>query len=167
MGTISIHHFDLSKNEELTGIKLDELILIDIIKKLHKYDIKVRINCTITKGYLESLEDINTLIEFGKKLGVDSIRFAEISYYDELFVDLNKIFNSEYGLTDEPFVNGCYKSAIINNMPVDIKLSCGALTKNRKLPEGATSTEYKNIIYYDGEVYKGWQTSYNSYDEKQ
>ena len=164
--TISIHHFDLNKNFQLTGIKIDENSLIDGIKKLHEMNIEVRINCTVTLGFLQTLEDINNFIEFGKKIGVDSIRFAEVSYYDKLFVDLNKIFNGQYGLTDEPFVNGCYKCATINGMKIDFKLSCGALTSHRELPEGATSTTYKNIIYYDGEAYNGWQTSYNNFDEK-
>ena len=164
--TISIHHFDLQKNYEITKVKLDENNLIKCIKKLHSLNIDVRINCTVTLGYLDTMEDINNFIEFGKRLGVDSIRFAEVSYYDKLFVNMSKMFDGKYGLTEDPFTNGCYKSTIINDMNVDIKLSCGALTCHRKLPEGATSTVYKNIIYYDGESYKGWQTSYNNYEEK-
>ena len=164
--TISIHHFDLNRNYELTGIKLDENVLTLCIQKLKALNIDVRINCTVTKGYIQTLDDIYDFIEFGKKMGVNAMRFAEISYYDDLFVDLNKIFNNNYGLSDEPFTNGCYKTATINDMQVDFKLSCGALTQHRKLPEGATSVVYKNVIYYDGEAYKGWQTSYNQFDEK-
>ena len=164
--TISIHHFDLQKNYELTKIKLDKSILTESIKKLHKYGVIVRINCTVTKGYLDTLEDIYKFIEFGKEIGADSVRFAEVAYYDDLFVDLNKIFNSNYGLTDEPFVNGCYKSTMINDMPIDIKLSCGALTNKRKLPEGTHVDAYKNVVYYDGQSYKGWQSSYAFYEEK-
>ena len=164
--TISIHHFDLHKNFKITKIKLDESKLINSIKKLHESNVEVRINCTVSLGYLETREDIDNFIEFGKRLGADSIRFAEVSYYDKSFVNLNKIFEGQYGLTEEPFVNGCYKSTVINGMPVDIKLSCGALTCNRKVPEGATWENYKNIIYYDGESYRGWQSSYNNYEEK-
>ena len=164
--TISIHHFDLQKNRELTGVRLDKMELSNSIKKLQEFGVSIRLNCTVTLGYLDTIEDIYEYIDFGKKLGVNSIRFAEVAYYDELFVDLNKIFNSQYGLTDEPFVNGCYKSAVINEMPVDIKLSCGALTKYRKFPDGAKTDTYKNIVYYDGEAYKGWQSSYVFYEEK-
>ena len=164
--TISIHHFDLNKNYEITKIKLDEKVLIDCIKKLHELNKEVRINCTATLGYLDTLQDIYDFIEFGKKLGVDAIRFAEVSYYDEAFVNLSKILNNQYDLSDEPFVNGCYKSTIINDMSVDFKLSCGALTAHRELPEGATSVSYKNVVYYDAESYKGWQSSYQWYDDK-
>ena len=88
-------------------------------------------------------------------MGVDSVRFAELKN-DYRFVDLAKVFNYEYGLNDDPFKNGCHQDIIINGIKVNFRQMCG-LQSNFRIKPVNPQNILKDILYYDGKIYKGWQ----------
>ena len=96
----------------------------------------------------------------------DKIRFAELKQDEKEFVDLAKILNYKYGLNDNPFINGCNSDAVINGMPVNFRQMCGLQTSKRKKPENPEQIT-KQVLYYDGYIYNGWQKGINIMDERQ
>ena len=153
---ISIHHYDLERNRRITGISLIEKPLINVIKWFKSKNITVRINCNCIDGEIGSKEEILEFINIAKKWGVDSVRFAELKNNDK-FIDLAKIFDYQYGLNDDPFMYGCYQDVIINDMPVNFRQLCGMQTNKRAKPVDPKQI-LKDVLYCDGNIYKGWQT---------
>lgn len=82
---ISIHSPDLEKHRALTGIFLEESELRACIRYLHEFGVKVRINCNLIKGYVDSAEEREKMEEFAKRLGADGIRFSELTTTEGLF----------------------------------------------------------------------------------
>ncbi len=152
---ISIHHFDLAINKQITGIELTYSALQNAIARIHRFGTKVRINCNCIGGYIDSKELILMFINGAKDMGADSVRFAELKN-DGRFVDLAKIFDYQYGLNDEPFTLGCHQDAVINGMPINFRQMCGLQTDMRPKiidPEQIL----KQVMYYNGKIYNGWQ----------
>ena len=154
---ISIHHYNLLKNEIITSVQLDEKKLVMAISELHSMGATVRLNCNCIKGYIDSRSEINQYIEWGKLMGANKIRFAELKHDDNKFVDLAAILDHQYGLNDDPYIHGCNQDTVINGMPVNFRQMCGMQTKMRKLPDNPEIID-KNVLYYDGNMYDGWQT---------
>lgn len=153
---ISIHSDSLEKNKEITGIDLNYDTLMKAIDTCQTYDIHVRFNCNLIKAHIDSEEKINDYIKFAKGMGAKSVRFAELK--DDLgnFVDLYKIYGSRFDLNNDPFIMGCHKSATINGMPVNFRQMCGLQTSARCAPKNPQQFA-KQVVYYDGNVYNGWQ----------
>jgi organic radical activating enzyme len=159
---ISIHHYDLSLNKEITGINLDGEKLLCDLKNIIIKGVKVRLNCNLIENYIDNKEKIYKYIEFAKSLGCVAIRFAELRDCQELFVDLNKIFNNQFGLNDDPFLFGCCQNAIINDMPISFRQMCGLQTTCRRKPINPKQYK-KDVLYNNGEIYEGWQSADKSY----
>jgi len=159
---ISIHHYDLDINEKITGVKLNAGKLKSVIAFLHSNGAKVRINCNCIAGYIDSKEEIFKFIEATKEWGANSVRFAELKF-DDRFVDLNKIFDGEYGLNDDPFIKGCHQNATINGMHVNFRQLCGMQSDKRPLIKNPKQI-LKDVLYYDGKVYHGWQKPREKYE---
>lgn len=151
---ISIHDYDLDKNEHITGIKIENLKRS--IWMLHGFNIKVRLNCNCIKGHIDSKKQIKKYIEWAKMVGADSVRFAELKFDEENFVDLAKILNHKYGLNDDPFKHGCNNDVVIDRMNVNFRQMCGLQTSARPLPINPEQCK-KKVLYYDGKIYDGWQ----------
>lgn len=158
---ISIHHYDLIKNKEITGIDLNEDNLISVITRLKNMDKKVRLNCNCIKNYIDSKIEMLYYIEWAKNIGVEYIRFAELKIDENNFVDLAKVFNYEYGLNDDPFKLGCNFNCVINNVNVNFRQMCGFQTNKRCKHENPKQYE-KQVLYYDGIIYNGWQKEINT-----
>ncbi len=154
---ISIHHYDLNRNADIVGVKLNEQDLKESIKAIGG---KVRFNCNLINGQIDSKQEALKYIEFAKAMGANNVRFAELKLDNDGFVDLFAIFNGEYGLTEDPFINGCNHDCIINDMPVNFRQMCGLQTLRRKAPENPIQFA-KEVLYYDGEIYNGWQSPGN------
>jgi organic radical activating enzyme len=154
---ISIHHYDMWKNQEITGIWLDIECLRAAIKRLHELGATVRINCNCISKYIDSRKKIKRFIAFAKSIGADGVRFAELKLDNGNFVDLAKVFRYDYGLNDDPFKQGCWKATKINDMPVNFRQMCGLQTDMRKKPANPVQC-VKQVLYYDGKIYDGWQT---------
>lgn len=162
---ISIHNFDLDKNWEITGCRLTEENLVETIAQLRWQGAvlsppgtSVRLNCNCINGHIDNIETICQYIKFAKRIGAHKIRFAELKQEDEGFVDLAKILDYKYGLNDNPFIDGCNSDAVINGMPVNFRQMCGLQTSRRVTPENPEQC-LKEVLYYDGKIYNGWQTN--------
>ena len=161
----SIHSSDLRLNREITGIRIIKSILKDAVHFLKQFNVLVRFNCNLIKGYVDSKEKINDYIDFAKDCKADSVRFAELKNQDESFVDATQLMGSSFGLNNDPFVHGCNTSTTINNMPVNFRQMCGFQTPKRpKYPNPLFFP--KSVVYYDGIVYPGWQQGVSMKDKK-
>ena len=155
---ISVHHFDMAKNKEITGINIDEETISASIAEMHRTGASVRMNCNCIGGMIDSTEKILDYVDFAKRIGADKIRFAELKQDDCGFVDLAKVLNYKYGLNDNPFACGCNSDAVISGMPVNFRQMCGLQTTRRVTPENPEQVS-KKVLYYDGKIYDGWQTA--------
>ncbi len=153
---ISIHHYDLKKNAEITGINLDQEELAEAIRAIHSLGGRVRINCNCIAGYIDSHDEIRKFISFIYAIHGDSARFAELKFDNENFVDLAKILEYNFGLNDDPFKCGCNKNATIDGMQVNFRQMCGLQTCKRPKPDNPIQHK-KQVLYYDGKIYDGWQ----------
>lgn len=159
---ISIHDCQLSINrklrfnERVTGILLEEDNLLKSIEVLKENGTVVRFNCNLIKGHIDSKEQIERFVDFAKRMGVDSLRFAELKFDDERFVDLHSIYGTKYGINNEPYGLGCNTDCKINNMPVNFRQMCGLQTTKRVAPKDPERCK-KQVLYYDGNIYDGWQ----------
>ena len=148
---ISIHHYDLTLNKIITGILLENLL--SSIEELHKNNVSVRFNCNCISGAIDNVTKILNYIEFAKQSGADRVRFAELKNDTHKFVDLSKLF--EY-LNDDPFTEGCSHDVKINGFDVNFRQMCGLQTPLRPKPVNPQQT-IKQVLYYDGLFYDGWQ----------
>lgn len=153
---ISIHSNNLNENKKITGVMINKGIG-SVINGLHEINASVRFNCNCIKGYIDTVGKIEKYILWAKSYCVDKIRFAEIKMDDELFVDIAKVLNYKYGLNDNPFVLGCNSDAVIHGVPVNFRQMCGLQTSMRVLPNEPIQYP-KEVLYYDGKIYAGWQT---------
>ena len=159
---ISIHHHDLERNYDITGIPLRMLVLKASIKELRKNSISIRFNCNLIKDQVDSEKSILSYINFAKELGAHSVRFAELKDDKDNFVDMAKIFSGKYGLNDDPFTFGCNSNSVINDMAVNFRQMCGLQTDKRPKPVNPKQAS-KMVLYYDGIFYDGWQSKYGGY----
>jgi len=150
---ISIHDFDLIQNQSITGIKLNEKILIEAIEQSEHLGIDIRLNCNLIKGHIDSYGEILEYVRWAKRIGADKIRFAELKDDENNFIDASKIIP---GLNNDPFKEGCWTDLIIEEMPVNFRQMCGLQTKCRPKPINPKRFA-KDVVYYDGKVYHGWQ----------
>lgn len=162
---ISIHHYDLNKNFEITGIHVSEEDIRFAVGLAKLSNTKLRLNCNTIKGYIDSKTAIKKYITFAKKLGVRYIRFAELKGDNEHFVNIPKIFDYGFGLTENPFEFGCSKDAIINGVNINFRIMCGIQTSMRPAPVNPIQTS-KITVYYDGKIYDGWQMKDSKKKEK-
>jgi MoaA/NifB/PqqE/SkfB family radical SAM enzyme len=154
---ISIHHFDLSENKEITGVLLQQKKLEKAISALHNSGAHVRMNCNAISGKIDSKEKILKYVEWAKNIGADKVRFAELKQDNDGFVDLAKIMKYEHGLNDNPFIFGCNSDCVIGGIPVNFRQMCGLQTSRRISPSNPEQYA-KEVLYYDGKIYQGWQT---------
>jgi hypothetical protein len=106
-----------------------------------------------------------TYIDWAKSIGADSVRFAELKIDEDNFVDLGALLNHQYGLNDDPFINGCHKESVIDGMPVNFRQMCGLQTTHRPAPINPKQ-HAKEVLYYDGKIYAGWQSPMFPLDEQ-
>jgi hypothetical protein len=153
---ISIHSYFLEANKRITGVKLDRDVLMQTISALHGYGVSVRFNCNCISGHIDNSDEIGIYVRWARELGADKIRFAELKQDDGGFVDLAEEMHYKYGLSDDPFRFGCNQDAVIDGMPVNFRQMCGLQTTRRVRPEDPEQ-ELKQVLYYDGNIYNGWQ----------
>lgn len=152
---ISVHSFDLEHNKRIVGVNLE--CLSDLVAALHEIGANVRFNCNCIAGHIDSVEKIDQYILWAKSISADKIRFAELKQDDGSFVDLAKVLNYKYGLNDNPFTRGCNSDAVIHGVPVNFRQMCGLQTSRREKPTDPVQYA-KQVLYYDGNFYDGWQT---------
>lgn len=155
---ISIHSTSLYGNEGITGIQLHTYNLKYAITAMHKHGTKVRLNCNCIDGFVDSFNKMLQYVRFAKELGAGSVRFAELKFDDEQFVDFTKIMPSFYvpGINGDPYTMGCSVDAILLDTPVNFRQMCGLQTRRRPRPKNPEQCP-KQVLYYDGNIYNGWQ----------
>lgn len=162
---VSIHHYDLWKNFEITGIPFDQESLRTCFRETR--GIEYRLNCNLIKGYIDSEEQIERYIDFAYEICAHRVRFAELKGDEENFVDAAKILDYKYGLNDNPFVDGCNTNTVINGMLVNFRQMCGLQTPQRPKPPSPEQDQItKRVLYYDGNFYTGWQRRLEMDDKK-
>lgn len=155
---VSIHHYSRDENKKITGVKLNYDILADAITYLYINGVDIRLNCNCFKGGIDNYAQVISYLNFAKSLGVKTVRFAEITGNDDIFVKLNDIFTKE-NLPNCPFEFGCNHARKINNVNVIFRQMCGLKTSGRERPENPEQKYTKNnVMYYDGKCYDGWLT---------
>jgi len=153
---ISIHNYDFAQNYVVTGIQLNEHNIIRAISELRAMKIKIRFNCNCIKGQIDSVEKIYKYIYMAIELGADSIRFSELKHDNKNFVDLAKLLEHKYGLNSDPYRFGCNQNVTIEGMPINFRQMCGMQTNLRPCPKNPKIIK-KQVLYYDGKIYDGWQ----------
>lgn len=156
---ISIHSYDLAENQKITGVNLNTKHFYNAVERFHKLGIPVRLNCNIIKAHIDSEDEALKYIEFAKYNDISSVRFAELKLDEENFVCLADIFDNKYGLNKDPFTLGCNLYTEIDGIDVNFRQMCGLQTSLRPRPENPEFAQDKKVLYYDGEVYNGWQTA--------
>jgi pyruvate-formate lyase-activating enzyme len=153
---ISIHHYEMNKNKEITGLSIKEDILKQSVAMLSKTIDSIRLNCNCIKGFIDSKEAIYRYIDFARSIGVNKIRFAELRDAESLFVNLGQIMEYAHGLNENPYELGCNQDVIIDGMHINFRQMCGYQTRERPKPIEQKKV-IKNVLYYDGAVYDTWQ----------
>lgn len=152
---ISIHSADMAENEGITGVLLLPGVLRRSIDMLHSQGAKVRINCNLIAGTIDSIAKIREFVAFAKDIGADSVRFAELKF-DDRFVDASEIMGCGFGLNRDPMLYGCNTDTMLGGMPVNFRQMCGFQTPFRSAHE-VERMKAKPVLYYDGNLYPGWQ----------
>jgi len=150
---ISIHHFDLLKNKEITGLNLNKTNLYNSIQYLLNEGVTIRLNCNCIKGYIDSLDVIHLYLKWAKSMGVLKVRLAELKGDEEHFVNLADFFKE---LNNDPFSKGCSTNVKIKGVEVNFRQMCGMQTTMRPCPSNPQIKDH-HVLYYDGKLYNGWQ----------
>lgn len=89
--SVSLHHYDLNRLSELYGCRItdDALQFKDTDKQ------KINVSCNLVKGYIDSKEEAQKMLDFTLDLGIPRIGFVALmkvnDYCKEHFVDLEDI----------------------------------------------------------------------------
>ena len=155
---ISIHHYDLKRNRDITGILLQQEVIENAVVECRRQGTEVRLNCNIIRGQIDSKRECLRYIQWAKECGIDRIRFAELKIDKVRFVSLCRIWRGRYGLSENPYINGCNQNAVIEGVSVNFRQMCGLQTDSRARPENPKNVNEKLVLYYDGLYYTGWQS---------
>lgn len=153
---ISIHHYELSVNARIVGVALEEGELRRCIGALRAAGARVRFNCNLMGGHIDSADSIRRYLAFARGLGASHVRFAELKGKGGAFVDLCDVLGPEHGLTADPFADGCNHDTELDGMPVNLRQMCGLQTPRRPRPINPVQCAGQ-VLYYDGHLYRGWQ----------
>jgi molybdenum cofactor biosynthesis enzyme MoaA len=152
---ISIHHSTSARHQELTQISLDGPTLYKSVQALGPN--KVRINCNLIKGYVDSKKEVDAMYDLVRRLRIKKIRFAELQRCPALFVDAGTLFDS---VPKKPFEEGCEVSIPSKDLEVTLRLTCGIVDEKKDPvidPQGRN--QQTQIMYSDAAIYNNWVNS--------
>jgi len=72
---ISVHHYDASKRQELSSIKVCDIETI--CEKAETLGANVRLNCTLMKDYIGNSQEVMNYVEYARSIGVRDIYFRD------------------------------------------------------------------------------------------
>ena len=149
---ISIHHSTSAKNKELTKVALNGTRLYECVQNFGPD--KIRINCNLVKGYVDSKKEVDDMYDLVKRLRVKKIRFAELQNCPALSVDAGTIFDN---LPSKPFQEGCEVTIPKKGMEVVLRLTCGLVNKKKaKVKDPVGQLSQTLVMYSDGSTQQGW-----------
>jgi len=77
MIAISIVHYAKEKNQQIFSQNYPDLE--ELTNKLHKLGFSIRLSCTLLKGYAEDANEIEKLIEYAKRIGVEQLSIRKLA----------------------------------------------------------------------------------------
>ena len=179
---LSIHHFDLKKNAEITGIEITSEEL-DWFMGLHGLDhdpMTVRFNCTCFKGGIDHFDAFYKYLDWAKRAGANEVRFAEMKGNPDAFVNLAPFFSGIGACSQvrnglriqgdkfEPFRSGCNQTLWWEDIRVSFRFMCGLQTPCRPRPQVGHNDQVdtKAVLYYNGQFYDSWQRASEHKEEQ-
>jgi adenine C2-methylase RlmN of 23S rRNA A2503 and tRNA A37 len=78
---ISIVHYQDNKNKEIYSPNQDYFNLSELVKNLHKEGFSVRLNCIMLKGYIDSIDKINGLVNFCLENKVEQLTLKPVEVF--------------------------------------------------------------------------------------
>ena len=79
---ISIVHYDPKRNAVQYTPDHDYVDLPAVLRKLHDFGYKTRLSCTLVKGYIDSIEEMQKMIHFAIENGVDQLTLRKLAAVD-------------------------------------------------------------------------------------
>lgn len=152
---ISIHHYNLDRNEAITGVHLLMDKLKESIRLLLLSGCRVRLNCNLISGEIDSIKKVGRYLSFARGLGA-SVRFAELKNSNEDFVSAGRLFDYKYGTSENPYFCGCSLNCKIDGVDVNIRQMCGFNTNLRMSISNPIQVSHP-VLYYNGVLYPCWQ----------
>lgn len=74
--SLSVAHFDPERNANIVGVEYNPW---DAVEMIHDAGMSVRMNCTLVKGGIDSIENAEYFIEYCKNFGVEQITLREVT----------------------------------------------------------------------------------------
>jgi len=76
---ISIAHYDSKKNDEILRWKSEQTLNLEkVITKMHEIGFSVRLSCMMLKGYIDSMKEVDNLVNFAKVNNVEQLTIRPI-----------------------------------------------------------------------------------------
>lgn len=178
---ISIHHYDLEKNKEYFGgvsITLEQLKRIkDVLGGTYDDPTRIRLQCVLMKGGIDSLDEMKKFLNFAKELGFDNVAFRGLSklkeagvneelhaYCEEKALDVFPILNEL--ANDSSFKFNCqnisdhylYEDWVYEGVDVHFAYSDMDILEKREKDELKQGLNYARefVLYEDGSFCGGW-----------
>lgn len=89
--SLSLHHYDRDKLEELFGCR----ITFNPLEEIRHIANKLNVSCNLIKGYIDSSNEIEKMIQYADSFGVKTVGFVSLMrknrYCEERFIDFRKI----------------------------------------------------------------------------
>lgn len=108
---VSIHHYDMNINKKIIGIDVQNIDTnIHIFNELNP-NCKLRTNCVMLKGYIDTYDKMKIYAETMKNYGFTSIKFSEFvthNLYDPYYVDIQSLLKNKGISQKDPYISGCY-----------------------------------------------------------
>ncbi len=103
--SVSIYHYNSDRNSEAFRPKRKrEYILPKFIEKLQKYGLRTRLSCVMLKDYIDSVEEVEKLVEFAKENDVFQLTLRRADRPANPgnkavaeFVDKNRLSDESFG----------------------------------------------------------------------
>ena len=161
---VSIAHYDSSKNSEvLFGGILGSVPPEYVIEKIHNARLAVRLTCIMTKGNIDSADEVINLINFAKENNVEQLTILPVKNAENSSNEKVSKWISEHEVDMEQIFEDLNKKVIMNEI---YKLPHGAviydidgqnLCINNCLTLPQQDTIRQLIFYPDGSLTYDWQ----------
>ncbi len=153
---ISIHSFLEEENNKILQTKVSFETLKRYIDEFQSNGVPVRFNTILLDSGINTKEKMHKMLEFSKNMGVNWIRFSELQFENRGFVFAKNIFD---GINQNPYIEGCNQSFLIDGITVTVRQSCGIVSRMKPFPVEGKLRENKAdsfVMYPNGEIYNGW-----------
>jgi molybdenum cofactor biosynthesis enzyme MoaA len=109
---LSVVHYSKEKNKQIYTPKSEYMDLENLIKKLHNIGFSVRLGCTLIKGYIDSVSEVCTLIDFAKNNKVEQLTLRELRVEEvsedirvQRYCQRNQLFEYDFNSIKDWLIN--------------------------------------------------------------